>query len=71
MPNVHIWSRGCAEGRPRPLESRPFATKGAGSRYEATARILPAAHERGVTEDQIQLMTVENPRRIFEAQGPC
>ncbi|MFI6497001.1 phosphotriesterase [Nonomuraea typhae] len=27
--------------------------------------VLPALRERGVTEDQIQLMLVDNPRRIF------
>jgi phosphotriesterase-related protein len=32
-------------------------------------RILPAVRERGVSEAQIRRMTVENPRRIFEAQG--
>jgi phosphotriesterase-related protein len=29
-------------------------------------RILPKARERGVSEEQIRLMTVENPRRVFE-----
>ena len=33
-------------------------------------RILPEARKRGVREDQIRLMTVDNPRAIFEAQGP-
>lgn len=31
--------------------------------------ILPALREAGVTEEQITTMTVDNPRRIFEAQG--
>jgi phosphotriesterase-related protein len=31
--------------------------------------ILPALRERGVTEEQITTMTVDNPRRIFERQG--
>ncbi|HXH23335.1 MAG TPA: phosphotriesterase-related protein [Dehalococcoidia bacterium] len=34
-----------------------------------TRDILPALHERGVTEDQVRTMLVENPRRIFEKQG--
>lgn len=32
--------------------------------------IIPALREAGVTDDQIRTMTVENPRRIFERQGP-
>ncbi len=32
--------------------------------------LLPALRERGVTEAQIHSMLVENPRRIFEQQGP-
>ncbi len=32
-------------------------------------RVLPELRERGVSEEQIQAMTVDNPRRIFEAQG--
>ncbi|HZU77935.1 MAG TPA: phosphotriesterase-related protein [Dehalococcoidia bacterium] len=31
--------------------------------------VLPALRERGVTEQQIQQMLVDNPRRIFERQG--
>lgn len=31
--------------------------------------VLPALKGAGVSEDQISLMTVENPRRIFERQG--
>jgi phosphotriesterase-related protein len=32
--------------------------------------VLPALRTRGVTEDQIRQMFVENPRRIFEHAGP-
>ena len=32
-------------------------------------RVLPELRERGVSQEQIQAMTVDNPRRIFEAQG--
>ncbi len=31
--------------------------------------VLPALRARGVTEQQIHTMLVENPRRIFENQG--
>ncbi len=31
--------------------------------------VLPALRQRGVTDEQIHTMTVENPRRIFERQG--
>jgi phosphotriesterase-related protein len=31
--------------------------------------VLPALRERGVTEEQIHSMMVQNPRRIFERQG--
>jgi phosphotriesterase-related protein len=31
--------------------------------------VLPALRKRGVTEEQIRTMMVENPRRIFETQG--
>lgn len=31
--------------------------------------VIPALKKRGVTEDQIQTMMVENPRAIFETQG--
>ena len=31
--------------------------------------VLPAMRERGVTQDQIDQMLVENPRRIFETTG--
>lgn len=34
-----------------------------------TNDILPALRGRGVTEEQIRQMTVENPRHIFERQG--
>jgi phosphotriesterase-related protein len=32
--------------------------------------VIPALRARGVTEEQIRVMMVENPRRIFENQGP-
>jgi phosphotriesterase-related protein len=31
--------------------------------------VIPALKQRGVSEEQIHLMLVENPRRIFERQG--
>jgi phosphotriesterase-related protein len=31
--------------------------------------VLPALKERGVTEEQITTMLVDNPRRIFDRQG--
>lgn len=31
--------------------------------------VLPALRAAGVTEEQVRTMTVDNPRRIFEAQG--
>mgnify|MGYP002142220329 FL=1 len=31
--------------------------------------VLPALRERGVTEEQITTMLVDNPRRIFATQG--
>ncbi len=31
--------------------------------------VLPALKEAGVSDDQIAMMTVENPRRVFEQQG--
>jgi phosphotriesterase-related protein len=31
--------------------------------------VLPALKQAGVTEEQVQTMTVDNPRRIFERQG--
>ena len=31
--------------------------------------VIPALGEVGVTEEQIRMMTVENPRRVFERQG--
>jgi len=34
-----------------------------------TKDILPALRLKGVTEDQIKTMLVDNPRRIFERQG--
>lgn len=32
-------------------------------------RVLPALRGAGIPDDQIRAMTVENPRRVFEAQG--
>jgi phosphotriesterase-related protein len=31
--------------------------------------VLPALKQRGVTDEQIITMLVDNPRRIFDAQG--
>jgi phosphotriesterase-related protein len=31
--------------------------------------VIPALRDAGVPEDQIRAMTIDNPRRIFEAQG--
>jgi phosphotriesterase-related protein len=31
--------------------------------------VIPALKERGVTEEQLNQMLVENPRNIFEKQG--
>ena len=31
--------------------------------------VLPALRERGVTDDQIRAMLVDNPRRIFSDPG--
>jgi phosphotriesterase-related protein len=31
--------------------------------------VIPDLKKAGVTDDQIQTMTVDNPRRIFERQG--
>jgi phosphotriesterase-related protein len=31
--------------------------------------VVPALRASGVPEDQVRAMTVDNPRRIFEAQG--
>jgi phosphotriesterase-related protein len=31
--------------------------------------VIPALKERGVTDEQLNTMLVENPRRIFERQG--
>jgi phosphotriesterase-related protein len=31
--------------------------------------VIPALKERGVTDDQVHTMLVDNPRRIFERQG--
>jgi phosphotriesterase-related protein len=31
--------------------------------------VIPALKQRGVTEEQIRTMMVDNPRRIFEQQG--
>ncbi len=32
-------------------------------------KVIPALQEAGVPDDQIRTMTIDNPRRIFEAQG--
>lgn len=32
--------------------------------------VIPALKEQGVTDEQINMMLVENPRKIFEVQGP-
>ncbi|MGH9115809.1 MAG: phosphotriesterase family protein [Acidimicrobiales bacterium] len=34
-----------------------------------TRDVVPALRERGVTEEQVQAMLVDNPRKIFEHQG--
>ncbi|HZT64672.1 MAG TPA: hypothetical protein VFA11_02680 [Acidimicrobiales bacterium] len=34
-----------------------------------TKDVIPALKEKGVTDDQIRTMMVDNPRRIFETQG--
>jgi phosphotriesterase-related protein len=31
--------------------------------------VIPALHAAGVSEEQVRTMTVENPRRVFDAQG--
>ncbi|HET9530651.1 MAG TPA: phosphotriesterase-related protein, partial [Blastocatellia bacterium] len=31
--------------------------------------VIPALKQRGVTDEQIDTMLVDNPRRIFERQG--
>jgi phosphotriesterase-related protein len=31
--------------------------------------VIPALKHKGVTDEQIRTMMVENPRRIFETQG--
>jgi phosphotriesterase-related protein len=31
--------------------------------------VIPALKERGVTDEQLHTMLVDNPRRIFERQG--
>ena len=31
--------------------------------------VLPALKERGVTDEQITTMLVDNPRKVFENQG--
>ena len=32
--------------------------------------VLPALREAGVSDEQVRQMTVDNPRRVFERQGP-
>ena len=34
-----------------------------------TQDVLPALRKRGVTDEQIDQMLIENPRKIFEVQG--
>ncbi len=36
---------------------------------EVACDVIPALGKNGVTGEQIQAMTVDNPRRIFEKQG--
>ena len=31
--------------------------------------VIPALKTRGVTDEQLNIMLVENPRKIFETQG--
>jgi phosphotriesterase-related protein len=31
--------------------------------------VIPALKQRGVTDEQLHTMLVDNPRRIFERQG--
>jgi phosphotriesterase-related protein len=31
--------------------------------------VIPALKQRGVTDEQLTTMLVDNPRKIFEAQG--
>jgi phosphotriesterase-related protein len=31
--------------------------------------VIPALKQRGVTDEQIKTMLVDNPRKIFERQG--
>jgi phosphotriesterase-related protein len=33
------------------------------------AHVLPALKSQGITDEQIQIMMVDNPRRLFEMQG--
>src|SRR5262249_8704406 len=35
-----------------------------------STRILPALREAGVTEEQIEMMLIENPQRFFAPSGP-
>src|SRR5271165_6026792 len=53
-----------------------LAARGAGARRAAELAfpaypqdVLPALRERGVTDDQIRAMLVDNPRRIFHTRG--
>ena len=32
--------------------------------------VVPALREAGVTDEHVRMMTVDNPRRVFEGQGP-
>jgi len=34
-----------------------------------TQDVLPALKERGVTDEQITTMLVDNPKKVFERQG--
>jgi len=31
--------------------------------------VIPALRQKGVSDEQVQTMLIENPRRIFERQG--
>ena len=34
-----------------------------------TQDVIPALKERGVTDEQIKQMMVDNPKKVFERQG--